>query len=177
MESTEKNKFSDFFASRLRALMEERGITQKTLASECDVSQPAVHGWLQGVQPKAYEIYRLGRIFGVQPLFLIFDDAPSQLPMEMREKPSEDTTELALWKRRAETAEEERDQLQAKLNQIIVLAGRAPVIKPGPRQDDVVYTISDTSPKRGNVLNSKPDAAGARLLKKVSISAPKSAPK
>lgn len=62
--------------------MKVRNLTQVDVASACKVSQPTVQRWLKGAMPGGIEVYRLAKFLEVSVEFLLFEDAPSQLPQE-----------------------------------------------------------------------------------------------
>ena len=66
------------FAGQLRALMQERKVTQVRLAQEFRVSQAAVSKWLKGTVPSGETLVRLAHFFGVSPEELVGLDSRRQ---------------------------------------------------------------------------------------------------
>jgi transcriptional regulator with XRE-family HTH domain len=66
------------FAGQLRALMQERKVTQVRLAQEFRVSQAAVSKWLRGTVPSGETLVRLAHFFGVTPEQLVGLDSRRQ---------------------------------------------------------------------------------------------------
>jgi len=78
--STGNNNFGNVFSRRLRKLMDDGNFTQAQIADACGVSQPAVKKWLANSVPGGMEFYLLTQKLGVCAEFMLFEDAPSQLP-------------------------------------------------------------------------------------------------
>ena len=74
----QKNNTLVVFAGQLRALMQERKVTQVRLAQEFRVSQAAVSKWLKGTVPSGETLVRLAHFFGVTPEELVGLDSRRQ---------------------------------------------------------------------------------------------------
>lgn len=64
---------------RLKALMEERDLTQQQVAEAAGVSRAAVSKWLQGTIPGARELFRLAKFLD-KPMESFFDAIPHVKP-------------------------------------------------------------------------------------------------
>ena len=73
--ASEKEKISSGFGARLKALMEERGLTQQQIADAVGVSRAAVGKWQQETIPGARELFILAK-FLEKPMESFFDDIP-----------------------------------------------------------------------------------------------------
>ena len=54
---------SDSFSGRLREEMLRKNLSQSALARKIGVSQPTVHAWLQGSEPRMSQYRRLLAVF------------------------------------------------------------------------------------------------------------------
>lgn len=61
-ENTSKNVH---FASKLRTLLDEKGMTNAQLAALIEVTPTSVGNYCNGREPKSGELYRLSKVFGV----------------------------------------------------------------------------------------------------------------
>ena len=62
-------------SEKLKVLMERNGITCYKLAKGIEVSEPAVHGWLNGTyDPKLQNIKKLSKFFGVPLEYFIGEE-------------------------------------------------------------------------------------------------------
>ena len=75
----EKCKNSNAFGERLKAIMEERGLTQQQVAKVAGVSRAAVSKWLRGTIPGARELFVLAK-FLEKPMESFFDGIPYTEP-------------------------------------------------------------------------------------------------
>ena len=172
--------------TRLRALIKDRGFTQAQVAAHCEVTQPTVQRWLGGTLPQAYEIYRLGELFGVQTLFLLFPDVPSQAPMSAGysfahevDPYSAGVSEVELWRGRCKVAEQElhdlRERIKAALEPRPVATAQADtrsrqVDAPDP-PDRPANSSSISTTATESILDSA-EVAASKLLRKRGVDVP-----
>ena len=74
--SQEENSVSLLFRSRLQALLEERGVSQRQLALSTGSSQQTINNYMRGVTklPGAEELLALSRYFGVPMEHFLTDE-------------------------------------------------------------------------------------------------------
>lgn len=88
--------------SRLKKLMEERGVSQKTLALELDIPQPVISRWTTGQRsPSKQNVIRLADYFGVNADYLLglTDDSTRRSPT--KDHISDEDVKFALWGERS----------------------------------------------------------------------------
>jgi transcriptional regulator with XRE-family HTH domain len=71
-------KDTDNFASRLSGLLERYGVSQSEIATQLDVSQAAVSGWVNGKIPVRRTAKQLARVLGVRLDWLLGAGDPSR---------------------------------------------------------------------------------------------------
>lgn len=77
LDQQAENISPTIFADTLRALMQEREVTQVQLADQAGVTQASVSGWLQGSIPKGDVLYRLARCLRVSMEYLLTGQHPA----------------------------------------------------------------------------------------------------
>lgn len=155
------------FSQHLEALIRQRGITQKQLAADMDVSQATVFKWLNGTMPGGEKLNRLAAYFGLNPDYLL-NPAKYDAPIIIARRVADDTpgtkeekqaafehalyeltdrlSEEVDWQARAIEAERQVQLLKDKLAQIRDLV-TFPEVSPAPmeKRQPIKYTGSKKS--------------------------------
>lgn len=70
-------------ADRIKALREERGYTQVTLAKQLGITRSSVNAWEQGISiPSTQYIVELAHIFKVSTDYLLCEDRSASVSLE-----------------------------------------------------------------------------------------------
>ncbi len=106
------------FSSRFSQLIGQRGVSQRVLASECDLSPGAVTQYTQGRTPKAEELHRIARYFGVTMEWLLTGESSGQAEGLREEMPVYGGS-LQEWRDRARAAEAKVELLKSGLEGLL----------------------------------------------------------
>lgn len=105
------------FSSRFSFLIGQRGVSQRALADECNLSPGAVTQYAQGRTPKAEELLRIARFFGVTMEWLLTGEDPSF--GGLREEMPVYGGGVQEWRDRARDAEAKVEMLKSGLAALI----------------------------------------------------------
>lgn len=130
--------------------MGAREITQKALAENVGVSQPAISGWLNGAMPDSKQLLALSEALGVSMDYLMKGLEGIRNP-EVRERMAEEPlqSDLEVWRRRAKDAEAENAWIKENLRRVIAGPGRGGGEGTGKTMVEVVGHIADHLLEKG----------------------------
>jgi transcriptional regulator with XRE-family HTH domain len=97
------------FSHRFEILVRESPLNQKALAAQLGVTESAIVNYKSGRTPKAEELLRIAQHFGVTMEFLLTGSGASPQP----------AVNEALWKQKAEHAEQKLAAMKAALTGLI----------------------------------------------------------
>lgn len=106
------------FSSRLALLIGQRGVTQRIVADECDLSPGALSQYLKDRTPKAEELLKLARYFGVTMEWLLSGEDAAE-GSSLREDAPVYGGSLHDWRDRARAAEAKVQMLKASLEGLL----------------------------------------------------------
>ena len=92
------------FASALKTLLDEKGMTNAQLAALIDVTPTSVGNYCNGREPKSGELLRLSKVFGVSMEHLLTGKIPAT-----------STGSDSVWKIKAEHAEQKLSMLKSAM--------------------------------------------------------------
>lgn len=107
------------FSSRLSLLIGQRGVSQRVIASECDLSPGAVTQYTQGRTPKAEELLRIAKYFGVTMEWLLTGEAAAEPSSVLREEMPVYGGSVQEWRDRARAAEAKVEVLKSGLEGLL----------------------------------------------------------
>jgi transcriptional regulator with XRE-family HTH domain len=108
------------FSSRLSLLIGKKGVSQRIIAAECDLSPAAVTQYTQGRTPKADELLRIAKYFGVTMEWMLTGETSSaQESFGLREEPATYGGSIQEWRDRARTAEAKVELLKSGMEGLL----------------------------------------------------------